>query len=142
MAINRKRAMKHPGVFVCGLSLILASLLLSGCAGTARGKSSSVFNYDQTLAIADNSKSTADAMVIIRYPAILDEDAVQAYYRAFEQNAIGAAYQSDVQTRRDTNQIAQSVIAKSNYYAMSLYTIEAGASGQFSPVVSTSGDIR
>ncbi len=121
MAINRKRGMKHPGVFVCGLSLILASLLLSGCAGTARGKSSSVFNYDQTLAIADNSKSTADAMVIIRYPAILDEDAVQAYYRAFEQNAIGAAFQSDVQTRRDTNQIAQSVIAKSNYYAMSLY---------------------
>jgi len=88
MAINQKRDMKHLGVFVCGLALILASLLISGCAGTARGKSSSVFNYDQTLAIADNSKSTADAMVIIRYPAILDEDAVQAYYRAFEQNAI------------------------------------------------------
>ena len=121
MISNRKRNMKQLGLFVSGLALLLAALLLSGCAGTARGKSTSVFSYDQTLAIADNSKSRADAMVIIRYPAILHEDAVRAYYRAFEQNAIGAAFQPDAQTRRDTDQIAQSVIAKSNYYAMSLY---------------------
>jgi len=121
MVINKNRNIKHLGLLVSSLSLLLASLLLSGCAGTARGKSTSVFNYDQTLTIADNSKSMADAMVIIRYPAILDEDAVRAYYRAFEQNPIGAAYQSDAQTRNDTDQIAQSVIAKSNYYAMSLF---------------------
>ena len=72
MVIDRKRDMKQLGLLASSLALLLASLLLSGCAGTARGKSSSVFSYDQTLAIADNSKSMADAMVIIRYPAILD----------------------------------------------------------------------
>jgi hypothetical protein len=121
MVINKTRDMKHLGLFASSIALLLASLMLSACAGTARGKNSSVFSYDQSLDITDNSKSTADAMVVIRYPAILDGDAVQAYYRAFEQNAIGAAYQSDAQTRRDSDQIAQSVIAKSNYYAMSLF---------------------
>ena len=121
MLDDSKKYVNRWNCFAGGLALLLVSLWVSGCAGTARGKSSSVFNYDHDLSIADNSESMADVMVIIRYPALLDEDAVQAYYRAFEQNSIGAAYRSDAQTRRDTDQIAQSVIAKSNYFAMSLY---------------------
>ncbi len=121
MVISGKKYLKHWNCFAGCLALLLVLLMVSGCAGTARGKSSSIYNYDQSLTVADDSKSVADAMVIIRFPAILDEGAVRAYYRAFEQNAIGAAYRSDAQTRRNTDQIAQSVIAKSNYYAMSLY---------------------
>ncbi len=121
MVVARTANMRRMGLLGSSLALLLVLFLLSACAGTARGKSSSVFSYDQTLTVSDDSKSPADAMVIIRYPAILDEDAVGAYYRAFEQNAIGAAFQPDVQTQRDTDLIAQSVIAKSNYFAMSLF---------------------
>ncbi|MEK6249788.1 MAG: hypothetical protein N2C12_16510, partial [Planctomycetales bacterium] len=101
--------------------LLAMVLLTAGCAGTARGKNSSVLKYDEKLSIIDTSVSRADAMVVIRYPAIIDEDAVHAYYRSFGRHVIGGAFQASSQTRRDSENIAQSIIAKSNYYAMSLY---------------------
>lgn len=106
---------------ICVVALIALLPLLSACAGTARGQKSSVLKYDENLAIVDTSLSRADAMVVIRYPAILDEDAVRAYYRSFEQQAIGGVFHPDSHTRRDSENIAQSIISKSNYYAMSLY---------------------
>jgi hypothetical protein len=102
-------------------ALLLIASLMSGCAGTARGMKSSVLEHDATLSVVDNSLSRADAMVVIRYPAIVDEDAASDYFRAFEQNVIGSNFQSDPTTRRDSQNIAQSIIAKSNYFAMSLY---------------------
>lgn len=106
---------------ICLLILLALALLLSGCAGTAKGKKSSVLKPDESLSVVDNSMSRADAMVVIRYPAMVAEDALRAYYRSFEQHAIGAEYTSDIQTRRDSENIAQSIITKSNYFAMSLY---------------------
>jgi len=103
------------------LTLLLISLLVSGCAGTARGKKESVLHHDESIFVVDKSLSKADAMVVIRYPAIVDEDAAKAYFQAFEKNAIGSRYESDQQTRRDSQNIAQSIIAKSNYFAMSLF---------------------
>jgi hypothetical protein len=103
------------------LILLLVALAVSGCAGTARGKKESVLRHDQNLSVVDSSRSKADAMVVIRYPAIVDDDAVEAYFAAFEAHAIGASFESDGQTRRDSWNIAQSIIAKSNYYTMSLY---------------------
>lgn len=108
------------------IALLLAAVLLAGCAGTARGQRGSVYQPDAAVAMVDVSRSEADAMVVIRYPAIVHEDAVAAYYQAFEQQAIGGAAKIDAQSRPDTDRIAQSLIAKSNYFAMSLYR-ELGA---------------
>jgi len=103
------------------LMLLAAGLVLSGCAGTARGIKSSVYQHDEALAAVDVSESQADAMVVIRYPAVVDEDAFPAYYRSFEQHAIGGSLELDGRSRQETDRIAQSIIAKSNYFAMSLY---------------------
>jgi len=103
------------------LLLLLIALVVSGCAGTARGKKESVLQPDESLSVVDNSHSKADAMVVIRYPAIVDDDAAEAYFDLFEKHAIGSVYKPDAQTRRDSRNIAQSIIAKSNYFAMSLY---------------------
>ena len=105
-------------VVIAGL---MASLLMSGCAGTARGVKSSVYEHDGALSLVDVSKSEADAMVVIRYPAVVDDDALTAYYRAFEQNAIGGKPDLDGRMRQETDRVAQSIITKSNYFAMSLY---------------------
>ena len=70
-------------------ALLTACMMLSGCAGTARGIKSSVYEHDEALSVVDTSKSQADAMIVIRYPAIVDEDALPAYYRSFEQSSIG-----------------------------------------------------
>ena len=100
---------------------LCCALLLSACAGTARGKKESVYQHDASLSVVDLSRSSADAMVVIRYPAIVDEDAAMAYFDAFSERAIGGTPEIDDQARRDTERIAQALIAKSNFYAMSLY---------------------
>jgi hypothetical protein len=111
---------QHTGVL---LSFLMATMLvvLSGCAGMAKGKDSSVLQHEPNLSVVDTSHSQADAWVIIRYPAIIEGSAEEAYYRSYAKNAIGGENPLSVQVRQDTRQIAQAAIAKSNYYAMSLF---------------------
>jgi len=105
-----------------GLVLILTcALLFAGCAGTARGTKQSVYRLDPSLSVVDVSRSTADALVVIRYPAAVDEQAAPAYYAAFEQNAIGGSYKPDPESVQQSDRVAQSLIARSNYYSMTLY---------------------
>ncbi len=96
-------------------------LLASGCAGTARGSKSSVFGDYEAVELIDYSLSKADALVVIRYPAIIHADAEEPYFHAFSINAIGGEVPPANRTKKVTTRIAQSVIAKSNYYVMSLY---------------------
>jgi len=110
----------YPG-FQSAAILLVAGLLLAGCAGTARGVKQSTYQHDENLAAVDRSRSQADAMVVIRYPAVVDDDAQNAYLRLFEQNAIGGEVRRDGQSAQEADRIAQSVIAKSNYFSMSLY---------------------
>jgi hypothetical protein len=58
---------------------------------------------------------------VIRYPAIIHADAQEPYFHAFSINAIGGEVPPENRTKKVTTRIAQSVIAKSNYYVMSLY---------------------
>lgn len=102
-------------------SFVAMAGVMSGCAGTARGLETSVLKHDEALSVVDDSLSRADAMVVIRFPAIIDQDAEHAYYRSFEENVIGSNFQPDGLTGRESQNIARSIITKSNYYAMSLY---------------------
>jgi len=102
-------------------AILICASLLSACAGTARGIKSSVYVDDDSLSVVDVSRSQADAMVVIRYPAVVQEDASTAYYRSFEQYPIGGTVKRDGQVRMEIDRVAQSIIAKSNYFAMSLY---------------------
>jgi hypothetical protein len=103
------------------LALIIASGLLSACAGTARGLKTSVYKPDREVSLIDYSMSKADALVVIRYPAIIHADAEEPYFHAFSINAIGGEVPAANRTKKATTRIAKSVIAKSNYYVMSLY---------------------
>lgn len=96
-------------------------MLLAACAGTARGTRSSAFDGAQDVAVTDFRLSKADALVVIRYPAIIHADAEQPYFHAFSINTIGGQVPPVNRTKKVTQRIAQSVIAKSNYYVMSLY---------------------
>ena len=114
--------LRHPRTAALGLAgLLILSLLLSACAGTARGTRTSVLQHDADVEVKDFSMSRADAMVVIRYPAVIHSDAEQPYFHAFSINAIGGEVPPENRTKKVTTRIAQSVIAKSNYYAMSLY---------------------
>ena len=107
--------------YLACLMVVIAAVLASGCAGTARGSRSSVFQNDEAVELADFSLSRADALVVIRYPAIIQAEAEEPYFHACSINAIGGEVPPANRTKKVTTRIAQSVIAKSNYYVMSLY---------------------
>jgi len=110
-----------PFRFKAWIVLLFATVLISACAGTARGKKTSVYQHEENVSVVDYSLSKADAMVVIRYPAIIHADAEQSYFHAFSINAIGGEVPPANRTKKATTRIAKSVIAKSNYFVMTLY---------------------
>jgi hypothetical protein len=103
------------------LGTVLLAALAAGCAGTGRGIKASAFAGAKEVEVTDFSMSRADAMVVIRYPAIIHADAEEPYFHAFSISTIGGQVPPQNRTKKVTTRIAQSVIAKSNYYVMSLY---------------------
>ena len=101
--------------------LSLAAALVSGCAGTAKGRSESVYSSLDPGAIAPPTESAASALVTIRYPAMIHAAAENLYVSSFAINAIGGEVPYAVHGHRQTSRVAQSVVEKSSYYAMSLY---------------------
>ena len=113
--------MRRTAPWLAVLLLVGAALLVSSCAGTARGSRSSVFQSDAPVEPVDFSISRGDALVVIRYPALIHEDAEAALFHAFSINAIGGDVPPANRTKKVTTRIAQSVIGKSAYFVMSLY---------------------
>lgn len=102
------------------LSVALCSVVVlgSGCASTARGQKQSVYQPQQNLQLSDGGYSQADANVVIRYPAIVDRNAETEFFDAFAAHPIGGDIK---QADGNSDRVAQAIIAKSNYYVMSLY---------------------
>jgi hypothetical protein len=105
---------------ICFMALISGVMLLSACAGTAKGVRSTSIASSK----ASSAESLAElpgALVVIRYPAVVLEEAEESYYRAYVDQSIGGKVSITHQHRKDTRHLARSVIAKSSYFAMSLY---------------------
>jgi hypothetical protein len=100
--------------------LLISSLGLSACAGTAKGVRKSSLDSPQVTNTAAITELPG-ALVVIRYPAVVLEEAEESYYRAYVDQSIGGDVSITHQLRKDTRHLARSVIAKSSYYAMSLY---------------------
>ena len=101
-------------------ALLASTMLATGCASTAKGAKQSAM---VGLAKAETLQTQAPAgsvMAVIRYPAVVETSAKEAYYKAFEGSAIGGSVKigQDATERKST---ADSVIVKSNYFALSLY---------------------
>ena len=102
-------------------SLLALGALSTGCASTAQGVKSSAVNTS-----APNEALSADVpeggvLAVIRYPAIVEADAKDAYHRAYAKRALGGATGRGVTNTIETVAVADSTIVKSNYFALSLY---------------------
>ncbi|MEJ2534994.1 MAG: hypothetical protein P8008_05905 [Gammaproteobacteria bacterium] len=108
------------------LALVAAAFWLSGCAGTARGVDRSVYRAASPEAQPEPAAANPDgtssrALVVIRYPAMIHAEAEPLFVSSFAVNAIGGEVPYVMYGNPQTGRIAQSVIAKSSYFAMSLY---------------------
>jgi len=106
---------------LCAMTVLLTTTMLAaGCASTAKGaKQSSIVGLTQAQTLKTQVPE-GSVLAVIRYPAVVETAAKDAYYDAFENSAIGGpvARRSDA---TQTQSIADSVIVKSNYFALSLY---------------------
>jgi len=106
---------------LCATAILLTTTMLAiGCASTATGAKQSAM---VGLAKAETLKTQVPeggVMAVIRYPAVVETAAKDVYYKAFENSAIGGSVSSAGDTA-ELQSIADSVIVKSNYFALSLY---------------------
>jgi len=100
--------------------LALLAPLFSGCAGTAEGVDTSVYAHLKAEKVANPKAPEAAALVIIRYPAMIHDYAENLYVSSFAIKAIGGEVTASA-AKSQAARIAQSVVEKSSYYAMSLY---------------------
>ncbi|MCW8926592.1 MAG: hypothetical protein OQJ84_10060, partial [Xanthomonadales bacterium] len=103
------------------LLLVCSFVIIGGCAGTAKGRGTSVYSSLERNGVSTPKKSSASALVTIRYPAMIHANAENLYVSSFAINAIGGKVPYAVHGNRQTSRVAQSVVEKSSYYAMSLY---------------------
>lgn len=111
------------------LVVTLCVALMVGCAGTASGTRSSIMKAPASsskvaaapVALKTATDSKAGALVIIRYPAVIRSDAESTFFQSFTTNAIDGVVESAKHGSPEIERTARAMVAKSGYYAMSLY---------------------
>ncbi|MEO0467311.1 MAG: hypothetical protein AAF216_12280 [Pseudomonadota bacterium] len=99
----------------------LAGTLLAGCAQTAVGARTSAVAMPEGMVSFQNEAPMSGAMVVVRYPASLDPQAEDAYYTAFARTPIGGSASSGLVGSPEARQVADGMVVKSSYFALSLY---------------------
>ena len=102
-------------------SLLALGGLTTGCASTAQGIKTSVVNQSVPTESLRPDVPGSGVLAVIRYPAIVEADAKDAFHRAYAKQAIGGASGRGVTNTIETVAIADSSVVKSNYFALSLY---------------------
>ena len=99
-------------------SLLLSGAVVSGCASTAKGVKSSAMRGGGLQELNQQAPS-GTALAVVRYPAFVNTEAENAFNEAFGANAIGgSAKKADP---IEVAAVADGMVLKSNYFAMSLY---------------------
>ena len=99
--------------------VLAAGLTVTGCATTAKGVSQSSISKYSTQQNLSVQAPIGTPLVVIRYPAFVEADAEEAYYKAFQRAAIGG--NASKAQASDVNALADSLLLKSNFFALSLF---------------------
>ncbi len=103
------------------LSLLTASVLASGCATTAKGSSQSALKTGSATQQLKTEAPAGGLLAVIRYPAVVDSAAKEAYRDAYTSSPIGGKISAATADSIEAQNMADSAIVKSNYFALSLY---------------------
>ena len=96
-----------------------AAVVAPGCASTAKGVQTSALRSGAMETLRVNPPA-GTLLAVVRYPAVIDASAEDAFTQAFRARAIGGSVGKDADPLEIKAQ-AETMVLKSNYYAMSLY---------------------
>ena len=101
--------------------LLGAAFFATGCASTAKGITQSQLSKVAPSQTLKKEVPTGTVLAVVRYPAFVDDTASEAYYKAFGNTAIGGGLKSYNPDSPEVQALADSIILKSNYFALSLF---------------------
>lgn len=110
--------MRKSLITLLGSSVLASSVLITGCASTATGVQSSTFATAPDTPLAQTAPK-GTVLAVVRYPAFIEPDAESEFARAYSQTPIGGGRGSSDPV--ETEALANSLVMKSNFFAMSLY---------------------
>ena len=110
--------MRHLPRTLAACLLLSAAGLATGCASTAKGVSQSVLRAGPEVGLRQEAPA-GTVLAVVRYPAFVDSAAETAFAKAYGDNALGGRVKGADPV--EVGALADSVILKSNYFAMSLY---------------------
>ena len=102
-------------------SLLALGAVTTGCASTAKGVKTSAVNASAPSEKLRANVPDGGVLAVIRYPAIVEASAKDAYHKAYAKRAIGGSTGRGVTNTIETVAVADSTVVKSNYFALSLY---------------------
>lgn len=103
-------------------SLLLGSALaITGCASTAKGINQSRLSKIVPEQNLQASVPQGTVLAVVRYPAFIEAAASDKFYDAYAATAIGGSRSEATSASPEVQALANGVILKSNYFALSLY---------------------
>ena len=108
-------------VLMTTIGCLALGSMATGCASTATGISQSSINKLSSSQSLKVSAPKGTPLAVIRYPAFVDSSAEEAYYNAFGRSTIGGSLSSKRPDAAEVNALADSIVLKSNYFALSMF---------------------
>lgn len=104
------------------LALLLgAALCVTGCATTAKSVTTSSIKTSAAPQSYTAQAPEGTVLAVVRYPAFVDAEAADLFYQSFATQSIGGNTGKFDMGSPEVEGLADSVILKSNYFALSLY---------------------
>lgn len=101
--------------------LSMSGAALSGCATTPSGVTQSAMSSKTQTERLEIQAPIGSPLVVVRYPAFVEDAAEEKFYTAFRKQTIGGAINDTDLPVSSSNALADSIILKSNYFALSIY---------------------
>lgn len=102
-------------------ALIGFAAIATGCASTATGISQSRLNSVSSPQTLEAQAPLGTVMAVVRYPAFVETAAQDKFYETYARKAVGGSISSYDARSPEVQGIADSMILKSNYFALSLF---------------------
>ena len=102
-------------------ALMGTAVFATGCATTAKGVTESAIMKSSTPQKLSKTAPPGTAMAVVRYPAHVEEGAKDAFYKAYGEKLIGGKWSNKRGDIAEMHALADSMVLKSNYFALSLY---------------------
>ncbi len=104
------------------IALLTLGGLTTGCAtSSSQGVKTSVVATSVPTQALRAEVPDGGVLAVIRYPAIVEDDAKDTYHRSYARRGIGGRTGVGVTNTIETVAVADSIIIKSSYFALSLY---------------------